>query len=594
MAEHELAIFFNMETSSRRKYAADAWNAFMTNCNPELLRKSKLYHGEVSGLLPGSGQVFCIAVKNSDPDIIHYLKDVFAACDDERLAPPVDRVREADVTQKHALEYRGAVDAQGRLETPEWNRADHDMCKATGWPYVPIEKPEHIKPEILEELEDMGKPGLRVTDAPTEKPGSRRVLPFGIRLGTGEIKRKAAFFAAVAIVVGLIAFFFLTGDKSLSYISELSKYGIEGAGKRAQGYAIASITEPPRDLDLDALNRKLAQRAYYVMELKDESLLDVWLDCTVWFSPNETRDPLLTTTVQAFIKITMRSLDDRPLWLSQGNASRSAPGAESENQQLRKDALLAAIQNIDFSCLPDGISVKSFQANRDFEGLRNHAVELARQAHPQPEASSAPSAVEGEVSAAPPQTVSTLSEHDLVRKRLCNFLTDKWVMTHNVRLVSGGELAVVILEETDEAFKMRADTGTLSIGKQQIEKIEPLSRIQIAGNIDGMLEPVKKKFNHEWEYLVCNKLVKELSRQYTTYGVPLPGICTVRLRKNGQTGRMKAIVKGEEGRTELRSGDKIDGFNVIGIDPGTQTVAVRMGEGGDILRIWPKRTFAKN
>jgi hypothetical protein len=54
---------------------------------------------------------------------------------------------------------------------------------------------------------------------------------------------------------------------------------------------------------------------------------------------------------------------------------------------------------------------------------------------------------------------------------------------------------------------------------------------------------------------------------------------------------MNAVVRIGEDRIAVKTGDKIDDLNVVGIDPETDTVLVRMGEGGNIMRIWPKPTF---
>ena len=267
-------------------------------------------------------------------------------------------------------------------------------------------------------------------------------------------------------------------------------------------------------------------------------------------------------------------------------------GSESENPQLRHNALTAAVADIDLRYLPDGTSVRSFQANNNFNGLRKHVIELTRQYNPLPDPSAQPaasvlSAPSAKTAPAPPEPPNPAR----LKTQLCNCLRNAWIMTHRVQLASGGEIDAVILEETDTAIKMKASTGTLSIQKRQIKDIKPFSKEQIAGNIDGMLEPAKKNFTREWEYQVCSGLVKELGQKYSTYGAPLPGAFTVRVKRDAETEVMNAVVRASKGRVVAKTGAKIDDFNVIGIDPETRTVLVRMGEGGDILRIWPRPKF---
>jgi hypothetical protein len=288
----------------------------------------------------------------------------------------------------------------------------------------------------------------------------------------------------------------------------------------------------------------------------------------------------------------MKSLDGRPLWTCQSTAIRSAPGSESDNPQLRQEALNAAIADIDLRHLPDGSSVRSFQANNDFDGLRRHVVELTRQYNPLPKPSAQPTAPA--LSAPAAKTVPVASEApDPVRLKthLCYLLRNAWIMTRKVKLKSGGELDAIILEETDTAVKMKANTGILSLPKNQINDIEPFGKEEIANNIDKLLEPAKKKFNKEWEYRVCGSLVRELGQKYSVYGPPFPGAFTVRVKKDAESEVVSAVVRSSRERIVVKTGDTIDDFNVIGIDPETDTVLVRMGEGGDILRIWPRPKF---
>lgn len=153
MEYHELGIFFDLRETPRRGHAGEAWEVFMKHCDPEMLKGSHLFQGEISGHLPGLGHMYCIAVRTPDLQAVNDLKKVFAECDDTRLAPPLDRVRESGVVQRSHLKFKGEVDSKGRLETRRWSRIDHDLCKVMGWPYAPHSYPKYLEPEKIDELQ---------------------------------------------------------------------------------------------------------------------------------------------------------------------------------------------------------------------------------------------------------------------------------------------------------------------------------------------------------------------------------------------------------------------------------------------------------
>lgn len=605
MESHELAIFFDLKEASRRKYDAEAWETFMRYSDPEMLKNSKLFQGEVSGLLPGTGRMFCIAIRTKDPIVIQYLKDVFASSDDKRLAPPHDRIRESNVVHKYELKHRGQVDSKGRLETEKWSRVDHDLCLATGWPYAPHTYPKHISNELVDELEKMQEPGLRSPVARGSSAGLKSVPGAKSSGGTGiALPRMVATGVVAAIAVGLLLFGWLTKDMVVNYVRERREnlstklgMGSEAYGKLKEGFALAGIAKVPHDLNLAELNEKLADRAYYVLHHKDESMFDVWVDCMVWFAASEKRDPLPQTTVQSFIKVTMRSLDGSPLWTCQSKGVRSSPGTEKENPDLRRHALRAAIDNIDFSCLPDGKSVKSFQANNDFPGLRKHVEYLLAQHEDTSAVASARASTEGKT-AVPGRrakraiAASRTSGKNVDPRRaqleadLCDYIQDKWIMANYVHLKNGKKLTALILEEKGATLGLRLKGGKTNIARNRIERIEHFGREQFAENINKLLEPLKKDFQHEWEYRLCEKFVDGLAEECVVYGPPFPGACLLSIKPGKKTSGRKAIVKMANDRIILENGDKIAGFTVIGID--TKTVLLRMGEKGDTLRIWPK------
>jgi hypothetical protein len=590
VADHELGIFFNLEESSGRKYEAEAWEVFMRHTDPELLKDTQLFQGEVSGLLLGTGRMYCIGVRTKDLIVVQYLKEIFASSDDSHLAPAHDRIRESDVIQKYELKRRGQIDSQGRLETDTWRRVDHHLCKVTGWPYVPHTYPKHLSPEKLDELEKMEEPGVRTPVSSDSLPPLARAPRSKASSSPVGGRRRIAVYVAIAVVlVGLLVFGWLARGRIFAYLGERKdnlslrmELGSEAYGKVQDGFALAGIKKIPHDLDLDALNAKLSDRAYYFLQHKDESVYDVTADCMVWFAPSEKRGSAPETTMQAFIKIGMHSRRDNPLWACQSKAERSAPGTEQENPNLRHEALKAAIQNIDLTCLADGRSVKSFQANNDFPGLNKHVQYLLDNCK------GGAAKVESTTKRSIFAFEGTQLERAELETRLRDFLADKWIPTTFIYLKNGKKLSALILEQRSLALNLRLTGGKTSITRNQIEKIKPFGKEQFAEEIETILEPMRKGLENEWEYEIYDDIVAELTEKCVTYGPPFPGAYVLNVDDSTGTGKMKALIMVGRSRKTLRDGDKIKGFKVIGIDPETSTVLVRMGQNGEILRIWPK------
>jgi hypothetical protein len=344
--------------------------------------------------------------------------------------------------------------------------------------------------------------------------------------------------------------------------------GGEAYEKRNEGYALAAIRKIPDELDADNLNQKLGQKLYHVVETANSPLADVWLDCSVWFSTNEVFRPDPQTVTQAFIKMDMRALDDSLVWTCLANGTRSAPGKEDENADLRVEALRTAIAQIDMTCLPDGKSVRDFQEQRDFDGLRNLLGRLRQK--------------RDELG---PENV-TRQEWEVLRRQLLDELANQWVMTQRMELTSGASFDAIILEEQGELYRCRIAKGFASIPKAQVKTVAPLTKEHMSRHISGLLS-ARMDSASGWKKQLCEEVVEKCSEQCSQYGIYLPGTCVVDMRFEGP-GNFEAVVKTQKGQRLLGMGGEIDGYKVVGLDPETNCILVSKGAGGEILRIWPE------
>ncbi len=577
MKGHDLSIFFDLKDAPARGYEAQAWKVFMRHSDPQMLKDSQFFHGSVSGLVPGADHLYCIAIRTKNPETIQYLKNIFAACDDRRLAPPHDRLRESGIVQKYQLKFRARMDSDGCFETQEWSRSDHELCMATGWPYVPHIYPAHISPELMDELEAMATPGRKKPDPARDSRPGMKAVPVGRSSSASAgswLKIIIRTFVAILVVAALVVGW-LARDKIFTYISECKEalsmkleLGSDAYAKYKEGFALVGIAKVPHDLDVAILNEKLEGRAYYVIAGEKESSCDAIMNCTVWFSPQEKLSPSPQTTIQAFIKAEMRSAGGAFLWMSQSKGVRSAPGTEKANPNLRYKALSAAIENIDLFCLVDGKSVRSFQANNDHDGLRKHAQHLMAQCRNKPD--------------------DQCEDMAALEIRLWDRLAKQWIMSSYFHMKTGKKLSALIMEENPRSFRLRMRSGTTSIAKEQVEKMERFTREQYIADINEILRPIKKKLNHEWQYDLCDALVEETADKCIAYGPPVPNMRVVSISSDKDTGDHEATVRTAREKKTVKINDKLQGHTVIGIDEETNTVIVRMGKKGETLRIWPR------
>ncbi|UCD56899.1 MAG: hypothetical protein JSV16_13915, partial [Candidatus Hydrogenedentota bacterium] len=382
MEYHELGIFFNLKGMSREKYVAEAWEVFMRCCKPEMLKNSHLFHGEGAGLLPGSGQMFCIAVRTADLKTIQYLKQVFGTCEDKRLASPIDRVRESNIVSKNRLKYRGKVDSKGRLETQEWSGIDHHLCMETEWPYCPHTRPAYLSEEQIRQLDWMSK-GIKVGKDPEEKRSALRPKRTKDRRQDFKlplILKRVVRGVIITSIIALSGIAWVNREKLLEDYNKKreqwkirSRLSPEGYEKHQQGFAIVNISQIPPELPLKEFNERFAEKGYYVLRCGEESLLDASMDCSIWFSENRAGTDMIT---QGFISISMRDRNGTPLWteLAEGTIRLREGGVRVED--CRQRSMLAAINNLSLSDLLDGRAVRHYQDQGESVPSRAEIVSL--------------------------------------------------------------------------------------------------------------------------------------------------------------------------------------------------------------------------
>ncbi len=568
MAYHELAIFFEMKKSEGKTYVAKAWECFMKTCRPEMIASSHLFHGEVAGLLPGRDQVYCIAVRNENPDAIKYLKDVFASSQDKCLAPPLDRVRESGIIQEFGLKYHGRVDSKGRLKTKKWSRTTHSLCVTTGWPYIPASHPENLQPEILADLERMKKPGFRtpapaVSEASEAKKDDRKLT---LKLKVPPILKRGIWYIGIVFLAAILVTAWATRGKYLGpYLQKRHErkvqriLGPDGYAAYEKKFSLVNIPIVPPELPLDELNKVLGKKGYFVLQCPDESFVNATMQCAL--HSVDGRGPQDKTRVRVTFK--MRTVNGVEFWTPrsiEGAAARREAVAEPER---KREAVVAAIKKIDLLYLPDGRILREgghviakVENDKRIQAVQNKQKQKR--------------------------------EEKFVWSDMEQRMSGQWMMSTSILLKSGQRMDVIVLRRTAQVLNVMTDKERRMIPLPDVERMEPYDETRYAECIGKILAPARERLTKEWERRVCDRYISEMSAKFVKYGPVFPEAQVIRLEPRNAAGELRARVQVGEIEQELKVGDKISGFRVIDMDRKTKTVLLQWGEGGDVLRIWPQ------
>ena len=169
----------------------------------------------------------------------------------------------------------------------------------------------------------------------------------------------------------------------------------------------------------------------------------------------------------------------------------------------------------------------------------------------------------------------------------------QWIMSHRLLMKSGKTLDVIVLHQTPRALSVLTDTGRKMVPCKSIERIEPFDARMYSECIRNTLSSMNDSYTKDWERKVCDRCINEMGERFIQYGPAFPDACVVCLEPCDGVGALRAKTRAEERELVLMVGDKISGFEVIGMDAQTNTVLLQWGKGGDILRIWPEPAFEK-
>jgi len=201
------------------------------------------------------------------------------------------------------------------------------------------------------------------------------------------------------------------------------------------------------------------------------------------------------------------------------------------------------------------------------------------------------------IGGAPPVTHGEPQEPaETPRAHLVRLLSSQWIATHRIYTTGDRAFDAVVLSEEPHQLRLARTEGNRKskypYPKAKIDKIEPLTEEEIAGRLSDVLGMNRKKFASGQERRWHKDAIKELSERCCKYGAPLPGIHFISLRLDEQTGKLtEAVLEIDERNRKVEVGDTVDGFTVLEYDAETDAVLLRMGEDGQVVRIWSARMW---
>jgi hypothetical protein len=334
--------------------------------------------------------------------------------------------------------------------------------------------------------------------------------------------------------------------------------GPVGLSAYAKGFSIIDISVVPPELPLEKLNRRLGKKGYFALPCPDKSLINGTMYCAL----NVFGTHPSAQRIEAEIQLRIETLDGNVVWAHRETGAVRRRESVSEEEGKRA-AALAAINAMSLLHLPDG------------RALKEKGYSLAK--------------VENDM-----RVRQAMEQQNLERRQrqlqaqIENHVMEQWIMSNRLVMKSGKKRDVIVLQKTPTALSVMTDNGRKMVPAKNVRKIVPFNEKMYSERVRRAIKPLREGFIADWEHQACEKPIRTMGAMFATYGPAYPEARVISLMSGGTPGPSRAKIMTEEGELELEIGDRISGFEVIGMDDKTSTVLLRWGEGGETVRIWPE------
>jgi hypothetical protein len=151
-----LGVVFDIDELGGGLYGNKAWHIFAATVPSTSLCAAVLVEGDTAATLAGHVNEFCIGVYGLRRTI-DLVRATFEQAEISGLAAFHRRFIEKTALDQQPLPAKGAIDWGGRLVTEAWTWADHDLCRKSGWGYMPRHIPDDLDETVRKELAELAR-----------------------------------------------------------------------------------------------------------------------------------------------------------------------------------------------------------------------------------------------------------------------------------------------------------------------------------------------------------------------------------------------------------------------------------------------------
>lgn len=133
---YEIGILFDIDALGGGLYGWQAYKILFGSLDPQRLMGCSFHDGDTNATIYQGANLYCIAIRSSDPLTIDYVRDALSARTDDGLLTLNRRFIEGDITSQEPLVHAGEVNGAGDLIVPPEDMIQPSWTEGTVWKVV--------------------------------------------------------------------------------------------------------------------------------------------------------------------------------------------------------------------------------------------------------------------------------------------------------------------------------------------------------------------------------------------------------------------------------------------------------------------------
>lgn len=132
---HEIGVLFDIERLGSF-YGRAAYRILFESLDPQRLKGCSLHDGDTNATLMGRANLYCVAIRCSEPATLEYIREALSVRQDEGLPPVHRRFLTGAVTAREPLVHAGDVNKAGHLIVDPNDAVAASQTDDTAWKVV--------------------------------------------------------------------------------------------------------------------------------------------------------------------------------------------------------------------------------------------------------------------------------------------------------------------------------------------------------------------------------------------------------------------------------------------------------------------------